>query len=430
MFLGSTASGKRRYLMQFVAVFLLFLYTLSVPFGVHASEKKISSLEDHLYQLQALVTYTEQSYTQKNHTLTETELRSLITEGVHYLVQAQEGNGHFAYEYEPYADTYRNDDNIVRQAGALYALGEVVRLSNTADPVLNEAIESAIEYFDNLSEADTVSSISFRCIVDGTKSSRCKLGATSLALSGILSYVSRYPEKQAVYAALIDDYIAYILVSKKEDGGFRSVHNIGTKSRIASESPFANGEVLLALVRSYQYNRDETIKQYALATYEYLALQEFDTALYLWIMAALKDMQMLWSNESYSTYAKEFTSWRVDGVAYRKGTDKNYCAYAEGVASAYSVIKDSLSLKEKEMLESELAFWNTHNSHLQIGQNARYRFAYTPENDLQLHAIKNPEQAQGGFLTSEENPTLRIDFTQHCVSAYLQTLVDINKKEL
>lgn len=36
------------------------------------------------------------------------------------------------------------------------------------------------------------------------------------------------------------------------------------------------------------------------------------------------------------------------------------------------------------------------------------------------------EQALGGFLTGENELTQRIDFTQHCVSAYLQKRVDMD----
>lgn len=49
---------------------------------------------------------------------------------------------------------------------------------------------------------------------------------------------------------------------------------------------------------------------------------------------------------------------------------------------------------------------------------------------LELLRVVNPAVARGGFLAGETELTQRIDFTQHCISAYLQKLVDIDKQLL
>lgn len=39
-------------------------------------------------------------------------------------------------------------------------------------------------------------------------------------------------------------------------------------------------------------------------------------------------------------------------------------------------------------------------------------------------------RAEGGFLTEDAEPTECIDFTQHCVTSYLHTLIDIEDRAL
>ena len=54
------------------------------------------------------------------------EIVDILKSGVNWFKAAQEENGHFKYEYVPYEDKYLDDVNIVRQAGSLSALGEII----------------------------------------------------------------------------------------------------------------------------------------------------------------------------------------------------------------------------------------------------------------------------------------------------------------
>lgn len=194
-----------------------------------------------------------------------------------------------------------------------------------------------------------------------------------------------------------------------------------------TESSFSNGEALLALVRYYQYNPREDVKEMIDETFTYLETKEFETSLYLWVMAALKDMQVLWPNARYVTYAQEFTKVRQGSIVRLHHTQKNYCATTEGLVSAYSVLDGTIAKSELASLRKEIDFWNKHTYSLQIRQTDQYRLVLT-DGVFTMLRLPNPEQARGGFLTSGSVLTQRIDYTQHCVSAYLQTLVAIEKK--
>jgi hypothetical protein len=352
-------------------------------------------------------------------------LRTAITDGVAWLRESQEESGHFAYEYLPYEDDYLSGDNIVRQTGALYAMSELVRRTSKKDEKTNEAIEQAIAYFDSLSPEHTYEGETIRCVTKNEESYICQLGATALALTGILGYIEAEPTKANEYKTLIEGYVSFILKSKIPNAGFRNVYRIGIGFQGATESSFSNGEALLALVRYYQYSPDTEVKKVIDETFTYIQGKEFDTALYLWAMAAVKDMQVLWPNEMYTTYGKEFTNWRLGLLVSARSTNRNYCASTEGLVSAYSLLKDSTTESDQERLRKEIDFWNAKNLDFQIGGEDMYRLTQNTDG-LALLKVQNMQKGKGGFLTADDELTQRIDFTQHCVSAYLQTLVDVD----
>lgn len=415
----------------------LFLLTATVFFSLHidsafaVSEKeeieKLTEQFDALNAYVARITTVWNPATQKP--VRHEEVRQSVISGVSWLVQSQEESGHFAYEYVPYEDAYKNDDNIVRQAGALYALGEVARKSKTENKDTNGAIEKSIGYFQTLSQEHEFEGSDIRCIQKSERSKICKLGATSLALVGILGYVEANPKKAKEYEDLIDGYVSFILKAKKEKTGFRDQYEVGEGFRGNTESSFSNGEALLALVRYYNYKQNGDVKKVIDETFIYLKVQPYDANLYLWMMASLKDMHVLWPSDAYTTYGKAFTLWRMNMMQSAHASSHNYCAANEGLASAYSLLRENMTVAEAKKLRTEIDFWNTKNIGLQIGLTEKLRVV-NEEGKLLFKTIRSSEKSGGGFLTSEKVPTQRIDFTQHCVNTYLQTLIDIDGQTL
>ena len=379
-------------------------------------------------QIESIKTYLQ--YQQgSTDTLSTEEMRHVILSGEKWAVAAQDENGHFGYEYLPFEDRYLRDDNMIRQAGTLFALSEVYKHKEDKDAATGKAIEKAISYFESLSVKGEKADGDFWCIKNSERSNTCSLGSVSLALVGILNYVEAHPEKEAKYKKIIDKYLAYLLAAKFAGAGFSGSYRVGIGFD-SKESAFYNGEAMLALVRYYQYQSDEQVKRVLDETFNYLSAKEtFESPLYLWIMAALKDMQKLWPNEAYTTYASEFTARRLSEASARHRNQGNYCAPVEGLTSAYSVLKNSESPDYLAQLDNEIKFWLARTSYLQISEGNPYRLMI--EGGIpQLKKVPNLPIAQGGFLTASAVNTQRIDFTQHCVSAYLQKLVDIDGEKL
>lgn len=407
------------------------LIALFVPFVSHAaSTEEAYAKHEQLRDLQALYEHIVRTYNLEDNTpLTEQEARVVIESGVQWIQNTQEEDGRFKYEFAPYDDVYMYGDNIVRQAGTLYALGEVLQHDPEGKYELRDTMKASMDRFVSFTKEDTFLGVEFQCFTETLKSDRCRLGAVSLALVAFISYVDAFPEEADEYADIIDEYAMYIANSKSLKTGFRESHKLGKNAQPSAQSPYSDGEALLALVRYYQYKPSSMIRNVIDETFTYLTTLEPDGALYLWAMAAVKDMHALWPSDAYVDYVQDFTSWRMKKVGLYKNTQRNYCSYVEGVASAYSVLETDGDVYELSVIKEDIDFWNKRNSFLQITEDDMYRYMLEGET-LTLAEIDSMDIALGGFLTADNELTQRIDFTQHCVNAYLQTLVDIEGASL
>lgn len=409
---------------MFVCSLILF------PFDHAFASSSTATLEEVAEKRVAIERYLARLNVRSNATpLTPDELGAAIGDGVVWLKQAQEKNGHFRYEYLPYEDHYLDDDNIVRQAGALYALGEVLRRDPKDTHAVADTMERSIRFFISRSKRDTYDDRTFRCVTKTESSMNCPLGATALALIGTLAYIDAFPKEGRAYAPLIADYRAHILAAQKENGGFRNSYKIGSKHQNDAESSFSNGEALYALVRLYEHERSSDVKRAIGRAVAYLEAQPYDSNLYLWIMAALRDLDQISPNEAYATYAKAFTEWRVAGAQRNWKREHNYCPYAEGLSSALALIAKTMPESTRGPLVRELDLRNRAHMMFQITANDRVRLELK-EGIFTFASLAQPRNAIGGFLTGEHELSERIDFTQHCIIGYVQTLADLNKRPI
>ncbi len=357
--------------------------------------------------------------------LTDDAMRTIIKDGVSWLAAAQEESGHFKYEYLPYEGRYRNDDNIVRQAGAFFELGEIARMEGGEAYDLEAELTRSAEYFEGISIRGEYEGTTFRCVKDPDERA-CKLGATALASIGLLDLVEAYPEHTDAYDALLEDYRAYMLAMKKDDAGFRYYYTPKLKTQREDESSFSNGEAFFALVRFEMYQADTKTREVIDDTFTYLESAGFDSALYLWAMAALKDLNRMDPDPRYVAYADRYTTWRLADNARYRNSVQNRCPYIEGLASAHALLSERTSVRPM-FLEGVIDAMLERTALLQIKPIHRYRYI-----NGAIVALKDQALAKGGFLTGSDAAglTQRIDFTQHCLSAYAQTLVDIRGESL
>lgn len=356
--------------------------------------------------------------------LSNEQLGKIIENAVVWLQNAQEENGHFRYEYMPFWDRYVDDDNMVRQAGAFYVLGEVfVKMPGKFDLDIN--LEKAVTYFKENSVGSKFNGYSFKCLLKTPED--CTLGGTSLLLVGLLDVVEADASLKIEYTEAIEKYKNFILAMRMGDAGFREkyVPNDGGRQG-GGESAFSNGEALLALVRYYIYNPSEELKETiddSLAYFMRVYRKDWDANFYLWGMAALKSWYPLFPEEKYYDFVRDYTDWRLEDQKKARGSSRNRCAYVEGVVSAFAVIEVAATTEAEYKYLEEIDFWLAKSKSLQLKKKDTIKIVFGEEGSKIL-IIKKPSKALGGFLTDWSEPFQRIDFTQHCLNAYLQKLMD------
>lgn len=369
------------------------------------------------------------AYAQQNRMSSE-DIRAVLRDGVFFLTTAQEESGHFQYEYLPYEGRYRNDDNIVRQAGAFFQLSEIKRYDQRSRFHLHTQLRLSAEYFRRLSVEGSMEDHSFRCIKETSRQS-CKLGATALALIGMLNMTEAYPMLERKYEDLIQEYAAYLIAMKKEGAGFRYYFNPQRIAQRGDESSFSTGEAFFALARFEQRFPSEENRRILNDTFEYVRTIPFDAPLFLWVMAGIRDLPQEMKTDAHVAYADAYTRWRLaDNDRYRAST-QNRCAYIEGLASAHTVLQGYASEEFLRQVHTTIEQMLYVTSFLQIDHTEPIRYIFSHDGGEWLRAVE-PLRAHGGFLTGTERQemTERIDYTQHCLSAYLQTLVDIRGASL
>lgn len=362
--------------------------------------------------------------------LSKNELREVIEGGVVWFKNVQEESGHFLYEYNPFTDSFTEDDNIVRQAGSFYSLGEIYYHDEDNSLDLKDTLIRSAKYFEDISVVGQLNDNSFICIK--TTKTKCSIGATGLALIGLLDLVEKSPDLDYEFSDQINGYRNFLLAMKVPDLGFRGKYSISGEQSL-KETPFANGEAWLALVRYHLYDPKHNEVSYTVEEawkyFKDLYIVDLDNNFYLWGMAAIKDLYSLDPRQEYFDFVWPYTDSRIARFSKKRNSVHNYCAYIEGVTSAYSVIRDNVSKEEREEYLEEINYWLTKTSELQIVED-QYKVKYENELKYKKRDVVNIDQAYGGFLTGFDSPVQRIDFTQHCINSYLQKLVDIDKKDL
>lgn len=408
-----------RYVL-IIGVFASSFYVVSAE-GVNNTTDATSTLQSYIATLLQEVSRLQQliSVQYQGHESSYIfDADEVVESGVSWIKNSQEINGHFKYEYIPFLDRYNDDDNIVRQAGTLYVLGEVYTSTREDIYGLESAIVNSIRYFESQTIEDSFGGYDFNCVLK--KRTQCSLGATSLALLGVLDLLEVNPELSSRYGGLAEGYKNYLMAMKQEGTGFRTYYYT-SRTQKNTESSFSTGEAFLALARYQRYQESEEITTVLDDTFEYFRQSEMgkDTNLYLWAMAGIKTLHADNPKSSYVEYAELFTDSRITGASTRRSSGRNRCAYIEGVVSAYDVLEGDVPLYKQNRYREEIDFWLNKSSTLQIEDDA---YMHISVNGGAQQKLVPPDMnlARGGFLSGTNEPVQRIDFTQHCVSAYLQ----------
>lgn len=325
-----------------------------------------------------------------------------------YMGNIQRKTGYFSYEFDFVSGSWSRADELVRQAGASYGLSEY--LLTHRDDITKGVVEKAIKAY----RANSVPFKQGKLLTDNLDLSKAETGATALALIGALQYAKATGDRQ--FEADIQAWKNGLVALYHPQGGFAGGAND------PEESPYFNGETWLALSIYFDsYPGDERVKS-VIPAIDAAMIKLYSSApdigFFHWgLMATAKRFEQT-KDQKFT----EFGAQQVNNFLTKMRPDfdeeVNSCYSVEGMAAILPVLQkdkkhSSLAMRLHTRVRQEMS----KNIGMQIVPDQKMLVLVGGRT---LTAPELPRYA-GAFINGLDRPQIRIDFTQHCLSAMLKS---------
>lgn len=410
-------------LVGLLAIFILRVLdknNLGPQVWIEASrEVKLKSIELELERLLYRVLPPQPNPERVRH-VKAGRLEESMRAGADWILRMQEPSGRFVYWYDPVRDKLSpsSSDNFLRQAGTCFSLIRVYEM--TADPRYLDAALSSMTYLKRYKVELNDDRAYF--IFNG----KSKLGGIALPMLSMLRIrkitgTNKFDEDLHKLAGMILD-----LQKAYGTGRFKSTYvyngDYEYEKTTGWESNIYPGEALLALAMMYEafgeekyrtsiddalayYGQDKRWRRHAFIpwTVQACALMfeltaEVDYANFVFL---LEDFQL--TQQNLDARDPEYGSFH--GIA-----TVNAGSYLEGLAAAIATAE------------------RLHHEPNRMRYTARAKMACAWLLELQYmdtDKAERPYLAYGGFQKSLHEPQLRIDNTQHAVTAFAEVLLTV-----
>ena len=366
-----------------------------------------------------------------------------LRRAVAHVLSTQLPNGLFRYDFDFLEAEPSGEDNIVRQAGTVFALGEYLRdtgdsavvaplraafdaLAKRSLPLGRGRVQSALEsagVFSIVSERLARQLERAGVLFDPTGDGRvvsgddsypgAHTGATALALLGELEYFRATHDDR--YRALRESWLRGLLALHVPGGGVRE------HPATLAQGPYIDGEAWLALAHYHETFPDEPGAAQALRELEDHVIERYsatpDRAFFQWGAMAAAARLSTGDATRLAEFAAVQAEFILDAAPPDESRTYSTCGLLEGLASAVAVVgsrpgRDALLVRLRERVASEL----DHNRALQI----EARQVRLPLGAGGMLTAPTLAQNHGAFLAGPHRPYTRTDVTQHCISALLK----------
>ncbi|MCZ6676097.1 MAG: hypothetical protein O7E52_02480 [Candidatus Poribacteria bacterium] len=350
--------------------------------------------------------------------VTVEKLEHAVRLGADWILAMQEPSGRFQYWYEPVTNQWsrKSDDNFLRQAGTSFSLMLVYEM--TGDPRYLEAARRSIRYL-----------LVFKKQLDNDKAyflfrKKAKLGGISLPMLTMLKIrqltgSTEFDETLLEFANMI-----LFLQAKYQTGQYKSTYvyrgdyeyekNSGWESRIYP------GEALFALANMYQAFGDARYKQSMDWALEFYYRKKWKSHAFLpWTISAFVSLYKQTGEPKYADYVF-FLSNQLLTQQNLDSNDEVYGSFhglpAANTGSYMEGLGDAIHLAQLIADEKRLQLYR---ERAKMGYRWLFLLQYT---EADIADLKRPELALGGFRSNLADSQLRIDNTQHAISAFTKGL--------
>lgn len=325
-----------------------------------------------------------------------------------WFVQNQKEGGDFIYERTVATGEANERNNIVRQAGVIYALAMLYHYNHDSDT--QQALEKGFAYFQGLTKIQNTEASSI------TYNNRTPSNATALLILGLAEYIETDEKhKTAENLEYLVKLSNYLVSTQTLSGAY--INNYTTMGPV--ESDYNNGESMYALMRSYNITQKETyllsVKRMADYALDYYGKQKFNSSFFSWGMAGFAHLYQINPDDRYwkflKIYADKYMSGR--GTSYEQyllhksvsNISPGTSVFLEGVDHIAWIAKT----KDKILYI---------NLKLHVQKMLDYLLMYEINSPYGKYNSKS-DMVNGAICSQITCETARIDFLQHNVSAIL-----------
>ncbi|MBW7875858.1 MAG: hypothetical protein H3C47_07710 [Candidatus Cloacimonetes bacterium] len=338
-----------------------------------------------------------------------------------FIKNRQRSDGSYIYDYVPFANRQITTGVLVRQAGVMLGLAMAYDGQNEA---VKQGIIKTMSYFRSRSTTYTLRDQNLRILAD---SHEAYTGAICLYLAGALWLEWKYPGQFLVrdqfHLDLLNTLNFYFnfrnglpdLINTRET----YVEKINRDAEVYATAQYFLVQTLFHLTFQRPHPHpalDELVSLYErdLTPFEVIHIYHWMTLIYY--------LQMEWNNPTMKQRIlvmrdRHLAQFRARHQGKTLNSRNNTCSIAE--AEAYDLL---LKQKEGTLNRQELYHLTAHLRHLgnfQLSENS-LRKTVDKSGKESILGITDPKLANGGFYhyIGEEMHS-RIDFTRHCLSAYV-----------
>lgn len=367
-----------------------------------------------------------------------------VRRAVEYVVGSQRPTGLFRYDFHVPAAEATGEDNQVRQAGTLFALGE--SLLGRRDARVEASLRTGLEAMGSLSlpigrgvaqqalEALGVFRLRYgrferqldrlgllyepdgpgRIVAPDGDYRRALTGATALALLAALEYEQATGDDRL--GPLRDGWTLGLLALQLPGG-------LGVRMRpdTLESSPYFDGETWLAFAAHREAFPGAGEVEPALRALEDGLIERYGAEptieFFHWGAMASAQRYRTTGDARFAEFAAQQAEWFLGAIPYERGRQGSTCSQVEGLASVAAVLADrpehaALLGRVRKRAVRELE----RNRRLQV-EPGQDRLALAAGGLLLAPVLASHA---GAFLAGPYEAYIRTDLNQHCISALLK----------
>lgn len=408
-----------------------FLFILSICISCHlfAQANSFTSLEETTKELQPYTLMDAWQHEIQTPPLTREILMQSLEAARAYYLNQQKTDGNFKYLLDLSDGKTSDDDNQVRQAGAIWGLSCLNRdfFNEPTRRALLLGFDFFIRNIKTLPTGETV------IVYPGEKNLNSGTVALfCLALTDFLAGQDKYLDQNTKdkYRRILFTHLQFLRTMELDDGSWSRAYELSSGIRKPVPSSYYDGEALLAYCKAARlYNRKDLIRRinfalprlihrYTVQTWQPDGDQDLTKGFYQWgSMAFAEYVEAGWEPHAKlaADAAMALAWWQIDENQLE--AKKANVAYAvEGLAATWRIARMTKREAEEKRLKSVI---DNIMGKLILCQYKGPFMQYNPY----LMSLKNvvPE-AYGGITAAPNSPFVRIDNVQHQVHATLLML--------